>query len=151
MFVRKFILAQKLSNIFINTNQMKFTKTLAAFFFLAAPLLYSCKDNGAKQKLVKTWKMVGIGGPGSARFPDSIRQQMYGTRFMEFTEEGEMIATGGISAMQRGDFTISDDGKTLFTTRNGRPSDTMIINKLTMDTLSFLIKTANLELTWVPK
>lgn len=132
---------------------MKFTKRSILLSFLAAIILFSCKNNNStKEKLVKTWKMVGMGGEGAKRFPDSIKQLMYGTRFMEFREEGDMIATSsGISQMQRGDYTISDNGKTLITSRNGRASDTMTINKLTNDTLILSIKAAKLELTWVPK
>jgi len=105
--------------------------------------LFSCnsKTDSTKKDLAREWKMMGIGGTGAVKIPDSIKQKMYGTRFMEFTENGEMIATSeGVKEVQRGDFTIGDDGKTLYTMRNGRASDTMVINKLTRDSLLLFIK-----------
>ena len=130
---------------------MKLIKPLIQFFFLTAILLSGCKTNSTKDKLARTWVMEDMSGPGAARFPDSVKREMYGTRYLEFTDEGEMIATGGKARMQRGDYHISSDGKTIFTTVNGRASDTMAINKLTKDTLILLIKKANLEITWTPK
>jgi len=127
---------------------MKFIIPLLAMIVIA---LVSCKNNSTKEKLVKEWKLIDIGGKTGSLYQDSARQEMIGNRFMEFREEGEMIATGGISDMQRGDYTISDDGKTIFTSRNGRASDTFLINKLTQDTLIVAIKRAGLELTWVPR
>lgn len=130
---------------------MKVTRPGVVLVIFTAIMLSGCKSNSIKEKLVRTWKLAGMGGKGADRFPDSIKQQMMGTRFMQFTDKGEMIATGGNSRIQQGEFTLSDDGKTLFTKMNNRVSDTMLINKLTPDTLIVLIKKAGLQLTWIPE
>jgi len=130
---------------------MRSTKLFSAVFFLTAIVLFSCKNDPTKQKLAREWRMAAIAGKGADKFPDSIKREMYGTRFMQFTDEGEMIATGGMSRMQRGDYKLGNDGKTIYTTMNGRPSDTMYINKLTDDSLILWIKRAELEITWIPK
>ncbi len=133
---------------------MRSTKFIIPVFMIAAAALFGCNDksDSIKKDLSKQWQMMGIGGAGAVKIPDSIKLKMYGTRFMEFTDKGEMIATSqGVHEVQRGDYTIGDDGKTMFTTRNGRASDTMVINKLTKDSLILFIKGANIETTWIPK
>jgi|GEM_PF-5034548 len=132
---------------------MKFIIPVLAMVVIASA---GCNDNSkeeklVKGKLVKEWKLVDVGGKTGALLKDSARQAMMGNRYMEFREEGDMIATGGPMDIQRGDYKISDDGKTIITSRNGRASDTFLINKLTPDTLIIAIKRAGLELTWVPK
>lgn len=133
---------------------MRLKRSMFPVFLIVVFAIFSCNDknDSIKKDLAGSWKMMGMGGVGAARIPDSIKQLMYGTRFMQFTEGGEMIATSeGVPEQQHGNFTIDDDGKTLITSRNGRASDTMVINKLTKDTLILLIKGANIEVTWIPK
>ena len=127
-------------------------KFIMPVFVIAIIALSACNsDSKKKNELIKQWKMVNMGGKGAERFTDSAKREMYGTRFMEFREEGDMIASGGDRPMQRGDYTVSEDGKSIITTRNGRASDTFVINKLTKDTLIVSLTRAQLELTWVPK
>lgn len=118
---------------------------------LLVTILVSCKSDPNKEKLVRTWKLTNMSGEGAVKIPDSIKQEMYGTRFMEFTEDGVMIASGGKSRMQKGDYTLSADGKTLVTTVNGRASDTMFITELTKEKLVLSLKKDTLLLTMTPK
>lgn len=130
---------------------MKLTRSLSAVLLGTVLLLLSCQSNPVKEKLAGTWKLTNMSGPGAVKIPDSIKQEMYGTRFMEFTADGDMIASGGKARMQKGTYILGADGKSLLTTVNGRASDTMFINELSKDKLVLSLKKDTLVLTMIPK
>jgi hypothetical protein len=118
---------------------------------IISAFICGCNSESSKNLLQKNWILIGLAGPGANKIPDSVKQAIFGNRFMEFTENGEMIATGGRSLMQRGDYKLSADGKTIYTVVRHAPSDTLIIDKLTKDSLVMTFRRDTMQWIMVPK
>lgn len=123
-------------------------KQFRSLFLLPVIFLAGCSSKDEhKNMLVKNWTLVGFAGQGAIKIPDSVKQAEFGKRFMEFTNDGRMIATGGMSMKHEGNYTLSADGKQLFTTVRGRISDSLGIDKLTDDTLVLSFKRDTIQ--WI--
>ena len=96
---------------------MKFTKLFRLFLLVTTISMVSCKSKSAKELIVNKWKVTNIEEAGSG-MSDSIKNVIYATATMEFTNDGKFISSG-MGPTKNGSYTISDDGKTLTSTDEG--------------------------------
>ena len=136
----------KLSNLFVVT-------ILTAFLFITG-----CWPKAAnKDLIVNKWKFTEISGTDAAQIPDSMKAKMIATAIMEFKKDGSYEQSGGMrKEIQKGTYSLSDDGKTLYSTENGTSyTDTVIVLELSKDKFVVTPKTKdngqNLLLTMKPK
>ncbi len=135
---------------------MKLTQ-LSAVVLLAGTIVFAgCKENSAKDLIVKKWKFSEISGPDAAQIPDSIKKIMFETSTMEFKKDGTYEQTGGMSNnVQKGTYSLSEDGKTLISKEEGSNADTVIIVELSKTKMVVRPISKdngkNMQLTMVPK
>lgn len=119
-------------------------------FFLTliiAATFISCKSNKPKELIVNKWKITDIDVPNMP-VPDSTKASvMKGT--MEFTKDGKLIISG-MGNDQKGTYSLSDDGKTLFVVINGKTESNQIM-ELSSSKMILVDKANNSKLTVVPR
>ena len=132
---------------------MRLTKLFAAVLLITTMLIISCNGDNAKDVIVNKWKFTEISGTGTADIPDSIKSILYSTAIMEFKKDGSFESSGGTrEGSQKGRYTVSDDGKTIYSTDEGKAvADTISILEISKDKLIVLNKKADVRLTMVPK
>jgi len=108
---------------------MKCTK-LPVLIFLTVPIAFiGCKERPAKELIINKWKFTEISGPGAELMPDSIKKKIYATATMNFKKDGSYEQTGGMDGgTRKGVYSLSDDGKTIYSKKNDSDNtDTMIV------------------------
>ena len=133
---------------------MKLKHLLSGILFLAAVAVIGCKGKPSKDMVVNKWKISNLSGGMAKDMPDSVKKEMSDKLTLEFTKDGKYMMTGG-GADEKGDYTISDDLKTLTMTRggtgNGGKSMPHDINELSKDKVVLTEKESNTQITLAPR
>ncbi|HUS01295.1 MAG TPA: hypothetical protein VMY77_06190 [Chitinophagaceae bacterium] len=119
-------------------------------FRLLLPVCFafnSCNTNKPKDLVVNKWKIINIDMP-DLPLPDSIKASaMRGT--IELTKDGKWLVTG-MGRDQKGSYTLSEDGKTIFIITNGRTETNQIL-ELTKSKMILFDSVNNSKITVVPR
>lgn len=136
---------------------MKLSNLLVVTILTAFVCITGCKSKEAKELIVNKWKFTDISGPDAAKIPDSMKTKMMATATMEFKKDGTYEQAGGMREnIQKGTYSLSNDGKTLYSTENGTTyTDTVTVLELSKDKFVVTPKTKSngqdMRLTMKPK
>ena len=113
---------------------------------ICAVSLFSCSQK-PKDLIVKTWQIKDVTIPNQTMSDSDKAKILKGT--IEFTKDGKMIIRG-MGDDQTGNYTLSEDGKTLTVVTNGKSEDNTV-EDLTSSKLVLTSKNDGGKLTAVPK
>lgn len=99
---------------------MKVTKLLTAAALMAAITFTACKGKGPKDYIVNKWKMTSVSGGEADQMPDSLKKVMMAAFSMEFMKDNKYKVSNGPGMEEIGTYKLSDDGKSLSTTEDGK-------------------------------
>jgi hypothetical protein len=110
---------------------MKLLRSSSMALLLAALFFTSCKSKSAKDLIVNKWTLTDVSGEGIKNLSEDEKKEMLGKFVMDLTKDGKVSMTGMGETPKTGTYTLSEDGKTLFLTRDGDSnSDPQEINEL---------------------
>ena len=110
---------------------MKLFRSSTIALLLAALFFTACKSKSTKDKLVNKWTLTDVSGEGIKNMSESEKKEMLGKFVMELTKDGKVSMTGFGETPKTGTYSVSDDGKTLYLTREGdSKADPQEINEL---------------------
>ena len=131
---------------------MKLTKSFTAIILVAAVTLISCKAKTPKELIVNKWKLTEISGTGAATIPDSIKTKVISTAWIQFMKDGKFEASDMGAGQIKGTYFISEDGKTLSTTDDGKTTpDVLELVEIVKDKMVVNDKKNDVKMTWAPK
>lgn len=115
---------------------MKLFRLSSIALLLTALFFTGCKGKSAKELIVNKWKLTEVTGEGAKEMSDTERKEMADKFVLELTKDGKVSMSGMGETPKTGTYTVSDDGKTLFLTREGSDkADPQDINELKADKL----------------
>jgi len=110
---------------------MKLFKSSAIALILMALIFAGCKSKGAKELIVNKWKLTELSGESAKEMSDTEKKEMTDKLVMELTKDGKVTMSGMWDTPKTGTYSLSDDGKTLFLTRDGdTKAEPQAINEL---------------------
>jgi hypothetical protein len=128
---------------------MKLFKLSTVLLFTAAIVFVSCKGKSAKDQIVKKWQVTDISGKRFADMPEAEKKEKISGASMEFKKDGSFVMIGMGSSNQEGTYSVSDDGKTLYSTDKGSTStDTLQIVEIGADKLVVSDKEGNAKVSF---
>ena len=135
---------------------MKLTKLSVLVFLMGAIVFSGCKDKPAKELIINNWKFTEISGTAADLIPDSIKKKIYANATMNFNKDGSYEQAGGIdNETRKGVYSLSDDGKTIYSIDESKNTDTMVILQISKDKMVVSPKiegnSGMLRLTMIPK
>jgi len=130
---------------------------LSLLIFLIGIIVFAgCKDKAAKELIINEWRFTEFSGPGAEIIPDSVKKKVYATATMTFKKDGSYEQTGGSDGgTRKGKYSLSEDGKTIYSTEDGSGTDTVMILQISKDKMVVSPKSqgigGKMQLTMVPK
>lgn len=110
---------------------MKLFRLSSFALLLIAFTFTGCKSKSAKELIVNKWKLTELSGDNAKDMPAEEKKEMTDKLVMELSKDGKVTMSGPWDTPKAGTYTLSDDGKTLFLTRDGDSKpDPQIINEL---------------------
>lgn len=110
---------------------MKLFKSSSIALMLMALIFAGCKSKSAKELIVNKWKLTELTGEAAKEMPATEKKEMTDKLIMELTKDGKVTMSGVWDTPKTGTYSLSDDGKTLFLTRDGdTKAEPQIINEL---------------------
>ncbi len=131
---------------------MKLIRLSSVVLLLGALFFTGCKGKSAKELIVNKWKLTEVSGEGVKDMSDAEKKEMTEKFILELTKDGKVSMTGMGETPKTGNYTVSDDEKTLLLTRDGdskaEPQD---INELKADKLVITSVKDKLKLSFSAK
>jgi hypothetical protein len=128
---------------------MKLTKLFTTVLLGAAVVFAGCKAKTAKDLIVNKWRITGMEGKSLEGMPDSIRTKIYASATMEFKNDGKFITSDMGNGVKQGTYSVSSDGKTLFSTDEGATStDTLNIMEITGNKMVIADRKSDVKITF---
>lgn len=110
---------------------MKLFRLSSLVLILATLFFTGCKTRTAKELIVNKWKLTALSGENAKEISDTEKKEMTDKLVMELTKDGKVFMSGMWDTPKTGTYSLSDDGKTLFLTRDGETkAEPQIINEL---------------------